>query len=55
MAIDVIITPPLFLSDHDDPSTHAVSAIIHHQKSTRERSFMAKASIMIIHFSMASK
>jgi hypothetical protein len=32
MAIDVMITPPLFLSDHDDPSTHAVSAFIHHQK-----------------------
>jgi hypothetical protein len=32
LAIDIMITPPLPLSGGDDPSTQAVSAIIHHQK-----------------------
>jgi hypothetical protein len=36
-AIDVMITSPLPLSDGDDPSTHAVSTIIHHQKYEREK------------------
>jgi hypothetical protein len=37
MAIDVMITPLLPLSDGDDPSTHAVSAVIHHQKYERKK------------------
>jgi hypothetical protein len=37
MAIDAMITPPLPLSDGDDPSTHTVSAIIHHQKYERKK------------------
>jgi hypothetical protein len=38
MAIDVTITPPLPLSDGDDPSTHAVSTIIYHQKASERSS-----------------
>jgi hypothetical protein len=37
MAIDVTITPPLPLSDGNDPSTYAVSTIIHHQKYERKK------------------
>jgi hypothetical protein len=37
LAIDVTITPPLPITDGDDPSTYAASAINHHQQYERKK------------------
>jgi hypothetical protein len=37
LAIDVMITPPLPITDGDDPSTYAASTINHHQQYERKK------------------
>jgi hypothetical protein len=37
LAIDVTITPPFPITDGDDPSTYAASAINHHQQYERKK------------------